>query len=89
MHDHNATDANPYAGGPVASHYAVDELVAAVNGASNRLIDVEALSEKELVSLHRHYAELVKLARADADVTQSHSVEEAKNRHALKTGGRS
>jgi len=62
----------------------LNELVAAIDGASNRLIDVEALSEKELLTLQRHFIELAKLAREDYDVTQSHSVEEARNRHSAK-----
>ena len=37
-------------------------LVAAMAGASNRLIDVESLSEAELETLHRHYAALATLA---------------------------
>jgi low affinity Fe/Cu permease len=73
----------------VAIHLKLDELVAAIEGASNRLIDVEALSEKELAALRKHYAELVKLAREEGDLTQSHSVEEAQTRHAGKTRGRS
>jgi len=67
----------------------LNELVAAVNGASNRLIDVEALSEKELRTLERHYGELARLARQDIDIAQSHSVEEARTRHSVKTQERS
>ena len=70
----------------IAIHLKLNELVAAMSGASNRLIDVEAISEKELAVLHRYYRELARLARADADVTQSHSVEEARNRHSGKRG---
>jgi low affinity Fe/Cu permease len=72
----------------LAIHLKLNELVAAIEGASNRLIDVEALSEKELLVLQRHFAELAKLAREDNDVTQSHSVEEAGNRHSAKLKGR-
>jgi low affinity Fe/Cu permease len=72
----------------LAIHLKLNELVSAMQGASNRLIDVEALSEKELDTLHRYYAELSKLARTASDVTQSHSVEEARQRHSVKTGGR-
>jgi low affinity Fe/Cu permease len=68
----------------LAIHLKLNELVAAIDGASNRLIDVEALSEKELLTLQRHFIELAKLAREDYDVTQSHSVEEARNRHSTK-----
>jgi low affinity Fe/Cu permease len=64
----------------------LNELVAAVEGASNRLIDVEDLSEKELKSLHAHYRRLVDRARDDADITASHSIEEAEQRHLAKRG---
>jgi len=64
----------------------LNELVAAMQGASNRLIDIESLSEAELVALHRHYAELAKLAAQEIDITQSHSVEEARRRHTDKHG---
>ena len=63
----------------------LNELVAALKGASNRLIDIEELSEEELNVLHRHYAKLVTMAKKEADVTNSHSVEEAEARHAMKT----
>jgi low affinity Fe/Cu permease len=70
--------------GAVAIHMKLNELVAATHGASNRLIDIESLSEHDLAILHRHYHELALLARADSDVTQSHSVEEARLRHRRK-----
>jgi low affinity Fe/Cu permease len=62
----------------------LNELVAAMQGASNRLIDVEDLSEQELRVLHEHYAHLVAIARRDIDLTKSHSVEEAETRHVRK-----
>jgi low affinity Fe/Cu permease len=68
----------------LAIHLKLTELVAAVKGASNRLIDVEALSEHELRTLERYYGELAALARLEADVAVSHSVEEARARHAEK-----
>ena len=40
----------------LAVHLKLNELVAAMDGASNRLIDVEDLTEDELKTLHRHYA---------------------------------
>jgi low affinity Fe/Cu permease len=60
----------------------LNELVAAVAGASNRLIDVEDLSERELDLLHAHYKTLAKMAKRDISLTQSHSIEEAEERHA-------
>lgn len=62
----------------------LNELVAAMDGASNRLIDVEDLTEEELKTLHRYYGKLVAMARKDATLTSSHSVEEAEARHASK-----
>jgi len=72
----------------LAIHLKLNEIVAATAGASNRLVDVEALSEKELAQLHRFYRELAALCAKDADLTHSHSVEEARQLHALKHGGR-
>src|SRR5262244_3966414 len=66
----------------------LNELVAAVQGASNRLIDVESLTEQDLAALHRYFSELATLARTAGDVTESHSVEEARARHSFKLGGR-
>jgi len=66
----------------------LNELVAALHGASNRLIDVEDLSEKELQILHAHYQTLVRMARKDLDLAASHSIEEAEERHAAKKRAR-
>ena len=71
----------------LAIHLKLNEIVAALSGASNRLVDVESLSEKELAQLHRFYKELASLCSKDHDVTHSHSVEEARQRHAGKHGG--
>jgi low affinity Fe/Cu permease len=69
----------------LALHLKLNELVAAIEGASNRLIEVEALTERDLTMLRSHYQELAKLAREEVDVTRSHSVEEARSRHRSKT----
>jgi low affinity Fe/Cu permease len=68
----------------LAIHLKLNELVAAMNGASNRLIEVESLSEKELNLLRTHYHTLATMAKRDATLTQSHSVEEAEHRHKQK-----
>jgi len=62
----------------------LNELVAAIDGASNRLIDCEDLEEEELKVLHRHYAKLVAMARKEAPLTKSRTIEEAEQRHARK-----
>ena len=63
----------------------LNELVAAVDGASNRLIDVEDLDEEELEGLHRFYAKLVEIARKDKSLTRSHSIEEAEEQGRAKS----
>jgi len=67
----------------------LSEIVAALEGASNRLIDVEGLSEQELEVLRRHYQALAKLAAADSSLLTSHSIDEAQSRHAAKRSKRS
>lgn len=62
----------------------LNEIVAAISGASNRLIDVESLTSEELAVLRRHYRELAEMAQKESSLTQSHSVEEAVARHQAK-----
>jgi low affinity Fe/Cu permease len=64
----------------------LNEIVAAIGGASNRLIDVEELSEAELKLLHSHYVRLAQMAKKDTDLGQSHSIDEAQARHHDKLG---
>ncbi len=67
-----------------ALHLKLNEIVAAMQGASNRLIDVEDLTETEIATLHKHYQKLVAMAKKDQNLGESHSIEEASNRHKLK-----
>jgi len=62
----------------------LNELIAAMEGASNRLIDLEDLSEGELDVIHEHYRKLVEMAKQDTSLTKSHSIDEAAVRHRLK-----
>jgi low affinity Fe/Cu permease len=62
----------------------LNELVAALEGASNRLISVEDLTSEELRVLHAHYQLLAQRAAELADTKQSHSIEEAERRHERK-----
>ena len=66
----------------------LNELVAAIEGASNRLIDVEDLGEDELRLLHEYYMRLAAMAKTDERLGESHSVEEAEQRHSTKTTSR-
>ncbi len=68
----------------LAIHLKLNEIVAALEGASNRLIDVEDLTEGEIQTLHTHYQRLVTMAKSDLKLTQSHSIEEAEARHNIK-----
>lgn len=68
----------------LALHLKLNEIVAAMKGASNRLIDVESLSEAELHTLHAHYETLARMAKKELDLLCSHSVEEAEHRHRRK-----
>jgi low affinity Fe/Cu permease len=70
----------------LAIHMKLNEIVAALEGASNRLIDVEDLTEDEIETLHKHYRRLVAMAKSDLTLTQSHSIEEAEARHNIKHG---
>jgi len=68
----------------VAIHLKLNEIVAAMEGASNRLIDIEDMSEADIEALHNHYRRLIDLAKKDEDLTKTHSVEEATSRHGRK-----
>jgi low affinity Fe/Cu permease len=62
----------------------LNEIVAAINGASNRLIDVESLSEDEIEVLGKHYAEMSRLAEQSGSILESHSIDEARVRAEAK-----
>ena len=61
----------------IAVQLKLNEIVAALEGASHRLINVEDLSEQELATLHSYYRRLADLAKEHGDLTASHSIEEA------------
>ena len=69
----------------LAIHLKLNEIVAALEGASNRLISVEDLTEDEIHLLRQHYQRLVKIAGHEESLTRSHSIEEAEARHRFKT----
>lgn len=68
----------------VAIHLKLNEIVAAMEGASNRLIDVEDLNEADIAALRNYYKELIELARKDENLTTTHSIEEARSSHGRK-----
>jgi low affinity Fe/Cu permease len=62
----------------------LNELIASHDKASNRLIDIEDLTEEELQQLKKFYVKLSRLAEKEADLRKSHSLEEAMNVHEQK-----
>lgn len=73
----------------LAIHLKLNEIVAAMEGASNRLIDVEDLTEPEIAALRTYYKKLIDLAREDDVLTMTHSIEEAATKHGTKYKHRS
>jgi len=63
----------------------LNELIAAEERASNRLIVVEDLSQDELETLKKFYVRLSQLARQGNDLHSSHSVDEAEDVHQHKS----
>ncbi|MFC4687616.1 MAG: hypothetical protein BGO86_00500 [Chryseobacterium sp. 36-9] len=56
----------------------LNELIASNEKASNRIVDIEDLTEKELDQLHCYYEMLSDYAEKDEDIHQSHSIDAAK-----------
>src|SRR5262249_14988691 len=56
----------------------LNEMVAAMEGASNRIVNIEDLSEAELKKLQSHYRALSELAQRDGRLLESRSVDEPK-----------
>jgi low affinity Fe/Cu permease len=71
----------------LAAQLKLNEIVAAIEGASNRLVDIEDLSEDDLEVLHKHYRHLAAMAKHESDILRSHSVDEAHARHERKFAG--
>lgn len=62
----------------------LNELIACQELASNRLIDIEDLTEDELIVLKKFYIKLGKLAQEENDLHSSHSLDEAVTFHSRK-----
>ena len=62
----------------------LNELIAASRHASNRMVDIEDLTEAELDVLHKYYQKLSDIAEADDDIHKSHSIDQAVDRHQEK-----
>lgn len=62
----------------------LNELVASSARASNRLVDVEDLTEEEMRILQEYYCKLSDLTKQDKSLIISHSIDEAEERHSEK-----
>ncbi len=62
----------------------LNELVAAHEFASNRLVDVENMTEDELRIIQKYYTKLSLITKEEENLQQSHSIDEAHQQHNLK-----
>jgi low affinity Fe/Cu permease len=65
----------------------LNELIACQQSASNRLIDIEDLTEDELMVLKKFYIRLAVLSQKENDLYSSHSLDEATVAHSRKKKG--
>ncbi|MCO5934395.1 low affinity iron permease family protein [Mucilaginibacter sp. RB4R14] len=70
-----------------AIHLKLNELLASHQGASNRMVVIEDLTEKELDQLHKFYVQLSDLAEKEDDITCTHSIDAAEENHESKLSG--
>ena len=59
----------------------INELIAVNRKASNRLLNVEDLTEEELTKLHLFFCKLADQSKNEATLSESHSIEEAEDIH--------
>ena len=67
-----------------AIHMKLNELIACHEKASNRLVDIEDLTEEELSVIKQYYTKLSELAERERDLHSSHSLDEAGENHQQK-----
>lgn len=63
----------------------LNELVASHEHASNRLVDIESMTEEEMMIVLKYYQKLSELSKKDINLQTSHSIEEAHEKHAVKS----
>lgn len=62
----------------------LNELVAAHEFASNRLVNVENMTEEELKVIQKYYSRLSEFTKKEESLQQSHSIDEAHEQHEIK-----
>ncbi len=68
-----------------AIHLKLNELIAAHQGASNRMVNIEDITEKELDQLHKFYVRIAILAKQEDDLGCTHSIDAADDNHLYKS----
>lgn len=68
----------------VAVHLKLNELIASNSSASNRLVDIEDLTEDEIMVLKKFYVKLADLAEKEGDIHATHSIDDATEAHEEK-----
>lgn len=61
-----------------AVHLKLNELLASHEGTSNRMVNIEDLTEEELDHLYKFYIRLSELAQKESDLTKTHSIDAAR-----------
>jgi low affinity Fe/Cu permease len=65
----------------MAMQLKINELIATSKVASNRLLNIEDLTDEELGALKQFYIKLATLAQKEMDIRTSHTIEEAEDIH--------
>ena len=63
----------------------LNELLAAHELASNRMVNVEGLSEEELKVIQQYYCKLNEFAKTNSSLHESHSIDEAEQNAMIKS----
>lgn len=63
----------------------LNELVASHEFSSNRLIDIESMTEEEMNIIQKYYQRLSELSKKDESLQTSHSIDEAQTKHRFKS----
>ena len=66
----------------------LNELVASNELSSNSLVDIESMTEEEMMIVQKYYHRLSELARKDESIRASHSIAEAQDQHERKGNNR-
>ncbi|WP_166922204.1 low affinity iron permease family protein [Flavobacterium poyangense] len=66
----------------------LNELVASNEYSSNSLVDIESMTEEEMIIVQKYYRRLSELAKNEESVRTSHSIAEAHEQHQRKDKNR-